>query len=94
MCRKRFFQPFLNRFAERARALKLAAAPDYSADMGSLMSQRQLDKVEQHVRDAVEKGATLVTGGRRRPESAHSFNSPRFLRMSILACKSMPRRRS
>jgi succinate-semialdehyde dehydrogenase / glutarate-semialdehyde dehydrogenase len=71
--------PFLNRFVERARSLKLGAALDFSIDMGCLTSQLQLDKVEQHVRDALEQGATLAAGGCRRPELGPLFYEPTIL---------------
>ena len=73
------YDRFLVRFAERARALRLGTALDYSIDMGSLTSQRQLDTVEKHVRDALEKGAALVTGGRRRPDVGPLFYEPTIL---------------
>ena len=73
------FEAFLRRFAERARALRIGAAMDYSVEMGSLTSQRQLEAVEEHVRDAVEKGATLVAGGRRRPDLGPLFYEPTIL---------------
>ena len=59
------FEKFVNRFIERVRGLKIGAALDYSMDMGSLTSERQLNTVEEHVRDALVKGAT--TGCRRAP---------------------------
>jgi succinate-semialdehyde dehydrogenase/glutarate-semialdehyde dehydrogenase len=73
------FDRFLSRFAERAKGLKLGAAFDYSIEMGSLTSERQLDTVEQHVRDAVEKGATLVAGGHRRTDLGPLFYEPTIL---------------
>jgi len=73
------FQPFLAQFVERARNLKLGAALDYSVEMGSLTSGRQLATVEDHVRDALEKGATLQAGGRRRPDLGPYFYEPTIL---------------
>ena len=73
------YDRFLTRFAERARALKLGTALDYSVDMGSLTTERQLDTVEEHVADALQKGAKLVTGGRRRPEVGPLFYEPTIL---------------
>jgi acyl-CoA reductase-like NAD-dependent aldehyde dehydrogenase len=70
---------FLGLFAERAKVLRLGTALDYSIDMGSLASERQLHTVEAHVRDALEKGATLVTGGRRRPDAGPLFYEPTIL---------------
>ena len=73
------FDSFVSRFAARARAMKLGTALDYSIDMGSLTSQHQLDTVEEHVRDAVSKGATVHCGGRRRPDVGPLFYEPTIL---------------
>jgi acyl-CoA reductase-like NAD-dependent aldehyde dehydrogenase len=67
---------FLDRFAVRTRALKVGASLDYSMDMGSLTAERQLQRVEEHVRDAVEKGARVLAGGRRRPDLGPLFYEP------------------
>ncbi len=73
------YHQFLERFARQARDIRIGPAFDYSVDMGSLTSPRQLAAVEDHVRDAVEKGATLVEGGRRRPELGPLFYEPTIL---------------
>jgi len=73
------FANFLSRFAESTGRLKLGAALDYSVDMGSLTTERQLDVVEAHIADALEKGATLVAGGRRRPDLGPLFFEPTIL---------------
>jgi succinate-semialdehyde dehydrogenase/glutarate-semialdehyde dehydrogenase len=52
---------------------------DYSTDLGSLVSHDQLDKVVEHVEDAREKGATVVTGGRPRPDIGPLFYEPTVL---------------
>ncbi len=39
--------------------------PDEHADMGPMTMSRQIDVVERHVADALEKGAKILTGGRR-----------------------------
>jgi len=72
-------EPFLGALAERARSLKVGASLDYSMEMGSLTSERQLQRVEEHVRDAVEKGAVLLAGGRRRPDLGPLFYEPTVL---------------
>lgn len=73
------FEPFLAAFAARTRKLRLGAAFDYSMDMGSLTTQAQLLKVEEHVRDAVEKGAEAALGGHRRPDLGPLFFEPTIL---------------
>jgi acyl-CoA reductase-like NAD-dependent aldehyde dehydrogenase len=70
------FDRFAKRLVERVRAMKLSPAFDYDADMGSLTVPRQLDTVESHVRDAVEKGANLLVGGRHRPDIGPLFYEP------------------
>ncbi len=70
---------FLRRFVERTRALRTGAALDFSIEMGSLTSEAQLATVEDHVCDALSKGAMLATGGRRRPDLGPLFYEPTIL---------------
>jgi succinate-semialdehyde dehydrogenase / glutarate-semialdehyde dehydrogenase len=70
---------FIERLVRRAQAIKLGTALDYSVDMGSLISQSQLDKVREHIEDAVAKGATVLTGGRPRPDVGPYFFEPTIL---------------
>jgi succinate-semialdehyde dehydrogenase / glutarate-semialdehyde dehydrogenase len=73
------FDGFVERFAERACGLRLGAELAYGPEMGSLASDRQMETVTEHVRDAVEKGATVVTGGRPRPDLGPYFYEPTIL---------------
>jgi succinate-semialdehyde dehydrogenase/glutarate-semialdehyde dehydrogenase len=59
--------------------MKLSAAIDYSGDMGSLVSRKQLDTVVRHVEDAQSKGASVLAGGRRRPDLGPFFFEPTIL---------------
>jgi len=70
---------FLEAFVERTKALKIGDARDYSMEVGSLTSQRQLASIEEHVRDALEKGAALAAGGRARPDLGPLFYEPTIL---------------
>jgi succinate-semialdehyde dehydrogenase/glutarate-semialdehyde dehydrogenase len=70
---------FIRRFADRVNAMTIGPALDFEPDMGSLTSQRQLDTVIRHVDDAVAKGATVVTGGRARPDLGPYFYEPTIL---------------
>jgi succinate-semialdehyde dehydrogenase/glutarate-semialdehyde dehydrogenase len=47
--------------------------------MGSLIAQRQVDRVQAHVEDAVSRGAHLVTGGKPRPDVGPYFFEPTVL---------------
>jgi succinate-semialdehyde dehydrogenase / glutarate-semialdehyde dehydrogenase len=70
---------FLERFAARTRAMRLGTSLSYGADMGSLVGKRQLETVERHVADAVERGAKLVAGGVARPDVGPYFYEPTIL---------------
>ena len=70
---------FLDRLVERTRALRLGASLDFSIDMGSLTSVRQLRRVEAHVADALARGAVAVAGGRPRPDLGPLFYEPTVL---------------
>jgi acyl-CoA reductase-like NAD-dependent aldehyde dehydrogenase len=58
---------FARLVVDKARALRQGdprGGPG-TVDVGAMTTPAQLDIVEEHVRDAVERGATLLTGGRR-----------------------------
>ena len=48
-------------------------------DVGSLISERQLDKVKEHVAEADAGGATVLTGGDARPDIGPYFFEPTVL---------------
>lgn len=73
------YERFAARLAHRVRAMRLGAALDFDADMGSLTTGRQLATVEAHVEDALSKGARLLAGGRRRPDVGPLFYEPTVL---------------
>ena len=52
---------------------------EWGSDMGSLISQDQLDTVIAHVEDAVAKGATVLAGGKPRPDLGPYFYEPTIL---------------
>lgn len=73
------YDRFLERFVARTKAMSLGASMDWGVDMGTLISQAQLDAVTAHVDDAIAKGATVLTGGRARPDLAPYFFEPTIL---------------
>jgi succinate-semialdehyde dehydrogenase/glutarate-semialdehyde dehydrogenase len=73
------FDAFVARLKAATEAMELNGRYDFSAHMGSLVSQEQLDKVTEHVEDAVAKGATVVTGGHAIPELGPLFYAPTIL---------------
>jgi acyl-CoA reductase-like NAD-dependent aldehyde dehydrogenase len=70
---------FVDRFVRRVKALELGTSLDYRPDMGSLISSAQVARVLAHVDDAVAKGATVLAGGRTRPDIGPFFYEPTVL---------------
>ena len=73
------YDRFVERFVARTEAMTLGASLDWGVDMGSLISQDQLDTVVRHVEDAVAKGARVLTGGKARPDLGPYFFEPTIL---------------
>jgi len=71
VCVNRFFiqdgvyEAFTAKLAEAVKALRVGNALDGETEQGPLINGAALSKVEQHVGDALEKGAKLLCGGRR-----------------------------
>ena len=66
------YDEFCQRFARKTEQLSVGQGID-NAVIGPLMNQKALDKQVSHVRDAIAKGARLLTGGKRHPAGALFF---------------------
>jgi succinate-semialdehyde dehydrogenase / glutarate-semialdehyde dehydrogenase len=73
------YDRFKDRFVAATKAMRLSAGLEWGSDMGSLISQDQLDTVTAHVEDAVAKGATVLAGGKARPDLGPYFFEPTIL---------------
>jgi succinate-semialdehyde dehydrogenase/glutarate-semialdehyde dehydrogenase len=73
------YDRFVPAFVERVRRMRLAPGIGWHADMGSLVSEQQLETVRAHVDDAVAKGARVLTGGKARPDLGPLFFEPTIL---------------
>ena len=60
------YDRFVEAFVKKISTLRLGVGLDFHADIGSLISQQQLDNVSAHVADALQHGAKLLTGGKAR----------------------------
>jgi len=71
VCVNRFFiqdgvyEAFTGKLAEAVAAMRVGSALEGETEQGPLINAAALTKVELHVSDALEKGATLLCGGRR-----------------------------
>lgn len=70
---------FTAEFVSRTTGLVQGSAFDYSTDVGSLTLPSQLERVQAHVADAVSKGATVLAGGKHRPDLGPLFFEPTVL---------------
>ncbi|MCL2542654.1 MAG: succinic semialdehyde dehydrogenase [Nocardioidaceae bacterium] len=66
-------------FVERAASLSIGASYDFGPEIGSLVSPDHMERVASHVADAVGKGATVLTGGKARPDIGPAFFEPTVL---------------
>jgi succinate-semialdehyde dehydrogenase / glutarate-semialdehyde dehydrogenase len=59
------YDAFAAKLAAKAKALKVGPGTEAGVAIGPLINQEGLDKVEQHVADALAKGAKVLLGGKR-----------------------------
>lgn len=62
---------FTQVFADKVKKLKVGNGLHQGVEIGPLIDEQAAQKVEEHVADALSKGAQLVTGGRRMRESTY-----------------------
>lgn len=71
VCANRFYvhkkvqAEFVEKFAKAIETIKPGNGLEAGVTQGPLIEQAALEKVEKHVADALSKGATLVSGGKR-----------------------------
>ena len=61
----RVHDAFVDKLAARVGALKVGPASEPDSQIGPMINARAVDKIERHVRDAVDRGARVVVGGKR-----------------------------
>jgi succinate-semialdehyde dehydrogenase / glutarate-semialdehyde dehydrogenase len=71
VCTNRFYvheslhEAFVEKLAQASKRLVIGPGLDKGVQLGPLIDQQAINKVEQHVQDAVAKGARVMTGGKR-----------------------------
>lgn len=70
---------FTAAFVERVEQLAIGSVIGWGSDMGPLISANQLKRTQEHVADAVAKGATVLTGGVARPDLGPLMYAPTVL---------------
>jgi aspartate-semialdehyde dehydrogenase len=69
---------FTQAFKRRIEALKVGNGLEAGVEIGPLMHERAIVKVEEQVADALKRGATLMTGGKRH-KAGNMFYEPTLL---------------
>jgi len=59
------YDEFIEKLAAKAKTIKIGNGFEPGVTQGPLIDDQGLAKVEQHVADALAKGATVLTGGKR-----------------------------
>ncbi len=72
------YEAFAARLAERVAALKVGDGMQEGVQLGPLINEEAVAKVEAHIADAVSRGARVLTGGRRHA-LGRSFFEPTVL---------------
>ena len=71
VCTNRFYvheslhDAFVEKLTQASKRIVIGPGLDKGVQLGPLIDQQAINKVEQHVQDAVAKGARLMTGGKR-----------------------------
>jgi succinate-semialdehyde dehydrogenase/glutarate-semialdehyde dehydrogenase len=73
------YDHFVPRFVDAVRSLRVGASYDFDHQMGSLTNAEQVEATRRHVDEAVAAGATVLTGGRARPDLGPFFFEPTVL---------------
>ena len=73
------FDTFAQKLAARVAALKVGPASDPASQIGPMINDRAVEKIERHVQDAVAKGAKVLAGGKCLPELGATYYAPTVL---------------
>ena len=67
------YDEFVGKLAKAASAMKVGDGTGSGVEQGPLINKAAVEKVEEHIADAVAKGAAIVTGGKRHKLGGNFF---------------------
>jgi len=73
------YEKFLTACVEKTSKLRLGRGTDANVDIGSMLHERQLRTVQEHVQDAISRGARLLAGGKALSDLGPNFFAPTIL---------------
>ncbi len=74
------YKPFVDKLVAKTKELKVGDGFEEGVEVGPVIDGRALEQALKHVRDAVDRGAKLLCGGKRWNGSEHGF----FLEPTVL----------
>jgi len=77
---ERSYDAFASRFAEIAKALKIGRGLENGVQVGPMANRRGLETIQKMTRDAVDRGADLLAGGK----PPVGFNKGHFIEPTVL----------
>ncbi|MBV7544002.1 NAD-dependent succinate-semialdehyde dehydrogenase [Acidovorax sp. sic0104] len=72
-------EEFATKLTARVSALKVGPASDPASQIGPMINDRAVEKIERHVQDAVARGAKVLTGAKRLTELGATYYAPTVL---------------
>lgn len=76
---KNIYNKFLEMAVEKTKALRVGQDLNHEIDIGPMINEEQLQIVDDQVKDALQKGARLLTGGERLKHLIGYFYAPTVL---------------
>lgn len=73
------YEEFAEKLANKVKTIKAGNGFEEASDIGPLINKAGIEKVEDHIKDAVDKGAKILVGGKRH-EKGQTFFQPTVLR--------------
>jgi succinate-semialdehyde dehydrogenase/glutarate-semialdehyde dehydrogenase len=67
------YDAFAKKFAEKVSAMKVGNGLEDGVMQGPLIDMKAVEKVEEHISDALSKGARVLTGGKRHDKGGQYF---------------------
>jgi len=76
---KTVYKEFIDGLKEEIEKIRVGNPFNFDTDMGPMTAKFQLEKVISHVEDALEKGAKIITGGKKLTEIGELYYSPTLI---------------
>ncbi len=80
---EKVYENFVAKLGARVAALKVGPATDPASQIGPMINARAIAKIDQHVRDAIARGARVITGAKRL--QGPGFESDNYYAPTVLA---------